>query len=148
MAAFAAGLLLLGQPSGLFADAPSEAKPAYQASGTMRMTEILARWHREFGERNPYRPVARLKSLQEQLPGTRNKAGELFQNVTTAGGFGHLQKGHAVAFADLNNDGYQEVVINVGGAFPGDTFFDAIQRLKPMPTQPDANQPPARCRQI
>ena len=56
----------------------------------------------------------------------RNNAGEKFQDVTTAGGFGHLQKGHAVAFADLNNDGHQEVIANIGGAFAGDNFFDAI----------------------
>jgi hypothetical protein len=56
----------------------------------------------------------------------RNNAGQSFQNVTSAGGFGHLQKGHAIAFADLNNDGAQEVILNVGGAYAGDTFFDAL----------------------
>jgi hypothetical protein len=56
----------------------------------------------------------------------RNNAGKTFQDVTTAGGFGHLQKGHGIAFADLNNDGHQEVVANMGGAFAGDNFFDAI----------------------
>ena len=35
----------------------------------------------------------------------RNDAGRRFQNVTTSGGFGHLQKGHGIAFADLDNDG-------------------------------------------
>jgi hypothetical protein len=56
----------------------------------------------------------------------RNHGGKTFQNVTTAGGFGHLQKGHGISFADLNNDGQQDVVLNVGGAYPGDTFFDAL----------------------
>src|SRR4051812_40984424 len=56
----------------------------------------------------------------------RNDNGKKFQNVTTAGGFGHLQKGHGIAFADLNNDGFQDVMLNVGGAYPGDTFFDAL----------------------
>jgi len=56
----------------------------------------------------------------------RNDEGRAFQNVTTSGGFGHLQKGHAVAFADLNNDGQQDVVLNVGGAFPGDNYYDAV----------------------
>ena len=56
----------------------------------------------------------------------RNNAGRNFQDVTTAGGFGHLQKGHGIAFADLNNDGHQEIIANMGGAFAGDNFFDAV----------------------
>jgi hypothetical protein len=56
----------------------------------------------------------------------RNDGGTTFKNITTAGGFGHLQKGHAIAFADLNNDGGQEVVLNVGGGYAGDTFYDAL----------------------
>ena len=35
----------------------------------------------------------------------RNDAGRRFQNVTTSGGFGHLQKGHAVAFGDIDDTG-------------------------------------------
>ena len=35
----------------------------------------------------------------------RNRGGNRFENVTMAGGFGHLQKGHGVSFADLDNDG-------------------------------------------
>jgi hypothetical protein len=50
----------------------------------------------------------------------RNAEGKFFQDVTTAGGFGHLQKGHGVGFADLDNDGDQDVFIVLGGAFPGD----------------------------
>ena len=56
----------------------------------------------------------------------RNDGGTTFKNITTAGGFGHLQKGHAIAFADLNNDGAEEVVLNVGGGYVGDTFYDAL----------------------
>jgi hypothetical protein len=56
----------------------------------------------------------------------RNDGGRRFQNVTTAGGFGHLQKGHAIAFGDLNNDGQQEVIANMGGAYPGDSYFNAV----------------------
>ncbi len=55
-----------------------------------------------------------------------NRDGKQFDDVTMAGGFGHLQKGHAVVFADLDNDGDQDVFEQLGGAFPGDKFFDAL----------------------
>lgn len=51
----------------------------------------------------------------------RNVAGREFADITGSG-FGHLQKGHGVAFADLNNDGDQDVVSVMGGAFGGDVF--------------------------
>ena len=51
----------------------------------------------------------------------RNDGGKRFQDVTTSGGFGHLQKGHAVAFADFNNDGTQDIYTVMGGAYVGDT---------------------------
>ena len=47
----------------------------------------------------------------------RNDGGRRFQDVTTAGNFGHLQKGHGVAFGDLDNDGDQDVFEQMGGAF-------------------------------
>ena len=49
----------------------------------------------------------------------RNDGGRRFQDVTTAGGFGHLQKGHGVAFADLDQDGDQDVFEQMGGAYRG-----------------------------
>jgi hypothetical protein len=51
----------------------------------------------------------------------RNAGGKRFQDVTTSGGFGHLQKGHGVAFADFDNDGDQDIYTVMGGAFVGDT---------------------------
>jgi len=51
----------------------------------------------------------------------RNAEGKYFQDVTTSGGFGHLQKGHGIAFADLDNDGDQDVFAVLGGVYPGDT---------------------------
>jgi hypothetical protein len=50
----------------------------------------------------------------------RNADGKFFQDVTTSGGFGHVQKGHGIAFGDIDNDGDQDVYEVIGGAFEGD----------------------------
>ena len=47
----------------------------------------------------------------------RNAGGRVFQDVTTSGGFGHLQKGHGIAFGDLDNDGDQDIYEVIGGWF-------------------------------
>ena len=56
----------------------------------------------------------------------RNNGGKSFQDVTTSGGFGHLQKGHGVSFADIDNDGDQDIHEKMGGAFSGDVAFDVL----------------------
>jgi hypothetical protein len=56
----------------------------------------------------------------------RNANGRFFQDVTTAGNFGHLQKGHAIAFGDVFNDGQQDVFAQMGGAYPGDKAYSAL----------------------
>ena len=56
----------------------------------------------------------------------RNVAGQGFEEVTSAGGFGHIQKGHGVAFADLDNDGDQDIYTVVGGAFEGDVANNVL----------------------
>jgi tetratricopeptide (TPR) repeat protein len=57
-----------------------------------------------------------------------NQGGKSFADVTTAGGFGHLQKGHAIAFADLDGDGDQDVFEEMGGALAGDKFWNVLYR--------------------
>lgn len=56
----------------------------------------------------------------------RNVGGSHFEDVTYSGGFGHLQKGHGIAFGDLDNDGDQEIVANMGAFFSGDFFKSAV----------------------
>src|SRR5207244_8861127 len=52
----------------------------------------------------------------------RHADGKFFQDVTAAGGFGHLQKGHGIAFADIDNDGDQDIFANMGGAYSCDVY--------------------------
>src|SRR6185503_8337014 len=56
----------------------------------------------------------------------RNNAGKAFQDVTTSGGFGHVQKGHGVAFGDIDNDGDQDIYEVLGGAYEGDGFQNVL----------------------
>lgn len=52
----------------------------------------------------------------------RSIEGNQFEEVTSAGGFGHIQKGHGVGFADLDNDGDQDIYAVLGGAYEGDEY--------------------------
>jgi hypothetical protein len=65
----------------------------------------------------------------------RNDAGRRFDDVTEATGTGHLQKGHGIAFADLDQDGDQDIVLNAGGAVPGDRYDDALFENPGTPDQ-------------
>ncbi len=56
----------------------------------------------------------------------RNAGAARFQDVTTSGGFGHLQKGHGVAFGDVDHDGDQDVFIVMGGAYDGDVYMNVL----------------------
>ena len=56
----------------------------------------------------------------------RNDRGIKFQDVTTSGGFGHLQKGHGISFADFDNDGDQDIYQVMGGAVQGDTYRNVL----------------------
>lgn len=67
-------------------------------------------------------------SLRSIIPNRmfRNNAGNGFQEVTSSARVGHLQKGHSISFADLNNDGYPEIFAQMGGAYEADGFQDAL----------------------
>ncbi len=52
--------------------------------------------------------------------------GSVFQDVTTAGGFGHLQKGHGISFGDLDLDGDQDIYAVMGGAYEGDVAYNVL----------------------
>jgi len=56
----------------------------------------------------------------------RNAGGSFFQEVTTSGGFGHLQKGHGVSFADFDEDGDQDVFEKMGGVYEADHFKSVL----------------------
>lgn len=56
----------------------------------------------------------------------RNNGGKGYNEVTRSARVGSLQKGHSVAFADMDNDGDQDIYIELGGAYQGDTFPSAL----------------------
>lgn len=56
----------------------------------------------------------------------RNNAGQRFTEVTASARVGNLQKGHGVAFADIDNDGDQDVFVETGGAYRGDGYFNSL----------------------
>ncbi|WP_051951673.1 CRTAC1 family protein [Flavobacterium sp. ASV13] len=56
----------------------------------------------------------------------RNMGNGKFADVTVSSRMGNLQKGHAVAFNDLDNDGDSDIFIEVGGAYFGDAFNNSL----------------------
>lgn len=56
----------------------------------------------------------------------RNIKGTRFVDVTTSARVGNLQKGHGVAFADLDNDGDEDIYVEMGGAFAGDSYENSL----------------------
>ncbi len=49
-----------------------------------------------------------------------NREGKSFVDVTASSGTGELHKGHGIAFADLERNGNEDIVAEVGGAVPSD----------------------------
>ena len=56
----------------------------------------------------------------------KNLGGKGFADVTSSARVGHLQKGHGVSFADLDNDGDQDIHIEMGGAYEGDSYPNSL----------------------
>ncbi|MCF8463350.1 MAG: CRTAC1 family protein [Flavobacteriales bacterium] len=55
----------------------------------------------------------------------KNAGNNQFEDVTFSYGFGSLQKGHGVSFADLDHDGNLDIYLVQGGAFQGDQYPNA-----------------------
>ncbi len=58
----------------------------------------------------------------------RNLGGTKVADVTAASGLGHLQKGHGVAFGDVDRDGDVDLYVNMGGWFADDRYYKALFR--------------------
>ncbi len=56
----------------------------------------------------------------------RNMGNGKFADVTVSGRVGNLQKGHAVAMTDMDNDGDLDIFIEVGGAYVGDSYNNSL----------------------
>jgi hypothetical protein len=56
----------------------------------------------------------------------RNLGGKRFADVTSSSGTGHLQKGHGVGIGDWDRNGTADVVVQMGGAIPGDKYHNIL----------------------
>ena len=55
-----------------------------------------------------------------------NLGGKKFEDISYSTNTAHIQKGHAVAFADIDNDGDQDIYEVMGGAVEGDKFRNVL----------------------
>ncbi len=64
-----------------------------------------------------------------------NQGGAKFADATVASGLGHFQKGHAVAFGDLDNDGDIDLYSQLGGWYIDDRYYNALYRNEGAPPE-------------
>ncbi|MFN0175076.1 MAG: FG-GAP-like repeat-containing protein [Saprospiraceae bacterium] len=55
-----------------------------------------------------------------------NLEGKKFADATNSSRTGNLQKGHGVSFADLDNDGDQDIHVDFGGVYRGDSYPNSL----------------------
>lgn len=55
-----------------------------------------------------------------------NQNGKSFVDKTFELGLGHIQKGHGISFGDIDNDGDQDILAEMGGEYFGDEFQNAL----------------------
>jgi len=55
-----------------------------------------------------------------------NIAGRYYDDITTEARVGNLQKGHGVSFADLDDDGDEDLYVDMGGAYAGDSYQNPL----------------------
>jgi hypothetical protein len=56
----------------------------------------------------------------------RNEGGRYFADITMSSGTGHLGKSHGIAFGDIDDDGNEDILLQVGGMLPGDRFYNVV----------------------
>jgi hypothetical protein len=56
----------------------------------------------------------------------KNIGGHGFKDITVVARVGNLQKGHGVSFADIDNDGDQDIFTRIGGAYQPDGYFNSF----------------------
>ncbi|HEY6504033.1 MAG TPA: CRTAC1 family protein [Chitinophagaceae bacterium] len=56
----------------------------------------------------------------------KNINGSHFMDITTSARVGNLQKGHGISFADMDNDGDEDIYIEMGGAYTGDAYENSF----------------------
>jgi tetratricopeptide (TPR) repeat protein len=58
----------------------------------------------------------------------RNNEGKEFVDITATSGTGELHKGHGISFADLERNGHEDIIAEIGGAVPSDKHVMRVFR--------------------